>query len=266
MIEGRSGEVRGNNTAATRQPLERDHAGLPGGASIWYRWTAPGTGEVTIDTDASSIDTILAVYTGTSLGDLHEVPANDDAADPNTQHRVLFAATEGTTYRIAVDGYHGQTGDVELNWQLVLAPDNDVFDNAEEFAGASGTVYGHNLRLTREENEPQHAGRSGGASVWYRWTAPASREVTIDAGQSTFPALLGVYKGASMGELVDVVPVAETRRVVRAARWFSAIAGTEYRIAVDGDQGTRGEITLGAGARRRMTTSTRPSSSRAPMA
>ena len=60
---------------------------------------------------------MLAVYTGASLNALTEVVSNDDIRGPlNRQSRVAFSATTGTTYRIAVDGYAGATGAIELNW------------------------------------------------------------------------------------------------------------------------------------------------------
>jgi len=46
---------------ATKEPGEPAHAGNDGGASIWYSWTAPSTGNVTITTEGSSFDTLLGV-------------------------------------------------------------------------------------------------------------------------------------------------------------------------------------------------------------
>ena len=34
----------GSNVGATKEPGEPDHAGDPGGASVWYTWTAPADG------------------------------------------------------------------------------------------------------------------------------------------------------------------------------------------------------------------------------
>ena len=92
------------NVAATKQPGEPNHAGNPGGASIWYRWTADRGGKVTLDTVGSDFDTLLGVYTGSTAGGLTEVASNDDAPGVRTS-RLTFDATAGTTYRIAIDGY-----------------------------------------------------------------------------------------------------------------------------------------------------------------
>src|SRR5579864_1831546 len=72
------GSVSNDNTGATAEPNEPPHAGFTATNSIWYTWTAPQSGDVELDTIGSSVDTVLAVYTGTSLANLNQVAANDD--------------------------------------------------------------------------------------------------------------------------------------------------------------------------------------------
>ncbi|MCA1683923.1 MAG: tandem-95 repeat protein, partial [Actinobacteria bacterium] len=125
IISGPSGSVTGTNVNATKEAGEPDHvyagSGL-GGVSIWYEWTAPSDGEYTFDVCDSTIDdTLLAVYTGQSLDALTEVASNDDACGGRS--RVVFQATAGTVYHIAVDGFVSeQTGTVVLRW----APPNQA--------------------------------------------------------------------------------------------------------------------------------------------
>ena len=52
-------------------------AGGQQGHSVWYRFTAPGTGIVAISTTESAYDTVLAVHSGT-CGRLTELACNDD--------------------------------------------------------------------------------------------------------------------------------------------------------------------------------------------
>jgi hypothetical protein len=115
-ISGSRGVVRGDNRTATREPGEPDHAGDAGGRSVWYRWTAPQSEMVTIDTVGSSFDTLLAVYQGTSLDALTEVAANDDYR--GRQSLVTFPATEGIEYMIAVDGFEDAAGNLVLYWSV----------------------------------------------------------------------------------------------------------------------------------------------------
>jgi len=114
---GRAGSQTDNNSAATKEDGEPDHAGNPGGHSLWYCWTAPTNRPVTFDTTGSTFDTVLAVYTGESLGSLTVITNRDDIAGAtNRMSRVSFTPVTGTTYRIAVDGFGGASGIVELNW------------------------------------------------------------------------------------------------------------------------------------------------------
>jgi hypothetical protein len=106
-----------------RDTGEPNHAGNAGGASVWYSWTTPSSGSVIIDTAGSSFNTLLAVYTGSTVSSLTSV-ASDNGSLGNGASRVIFSTTSGTTYRIAVDGNNGAMGNVVLNW---IEPTKPVF-------------------------------------------------------------------------------------------------------------------------------------------
>ena len=118
-IAGCSGSVTGTNIGANKEAGEPSHdpAGDAGGGSIWYHWRAPSTGSVTITTNGSNFDTLLAVYTGSSLNALTEIAKNDDVdLGVIVSSTVTFNATANTVYRIAVDGWGGDAGNTVLNW------------------------------------------------------------------------------------------------------------------------------------------------------
>jgi fibronectin type 3 domain-containing protein len=115
-ITGNAGVRLADNNAATAQAGEPAHAGNPAGRSLWWKWTAPQSGTLTVSTAGSSFDTVLAVYTGTSLADLSAAAANDDAIGTRTSE-VVLSVTAGTTYHIAVDGFRGVSGAVRLRLQ-----------------------------------------------------------------------------------------------------------------------------------------------------
>src|SRR5262249_28222687 len=110
VLTGRWGSLTNDSTRAPAEPGEPSHAGFPANASVWYQWTARVSGEVSLDTLNSSFDTVLAVYTGTSVTLLTQIAANDDMfpasyGPPYTGPSTLrFNATAGTTYYFAVDG------------------------------------------------------------------------------------------------------------------------------------------------------------------
>ncbi len=106
-------------TAEAGEPGHRPNGNNGSQKSAWWKWTAPASGFCTVDTmtwsDTDYIhDTLLAVYTGSAVNDLTRVTRNDDTyahllyIAGNTSS-VTFYAEEGTTYRIAVDGYSGSS-------------------------------------------------------------------------------------------------------------------------------------------------------------
>jgi len=112
-----SATVSGSTTSATRESGEPNVAGVSGGKSIWYTWTAPSNGTVTLSTAGSSFDTTLGVYTGSAVSALRLVVGNDDEnlnAGTLTS-KATFTAVAGNTYQILVDGYSGDAGTVRLS-------------------------------------------------------------------------------------------------------------------------------------------------------
>ena len=240
-LPGPSGSVTGTNVSATKESGEPNHAGDTGGASVWYQWTAPLTGSATFDTFTSNFDTVLAVYTGSAVNALTQVVSNDDFGG-GAQSSVTFNAVGGTTYRIAVDGFGGATGNILLTYSLV--PGNDNFANAQVLPGGAGTVTGFNENATKETGEPNHAGNTGGRSVWYRWTAPQSGPATFDTLTSNFDTLLAIYTGSAVNALTVVGSNDDSGGGLQSSVTFNAVAGTIYRIAVDGFGAETGNITL----------------------
>lgn len=116
-----AGNVTESNEEATIEENEPFHAENDGGRSIWYQFTAPSNGELSLSTEGSDFDTLLAVYSGTDLAELVAVAFNDDAnADEETFYSELVAPlVEGETYHIAVDGFGGDFGEIALQYIFV---------------------------------------------------------------------------------------------------------------------------------------------------
>jgi hypothetical protein len=119
VLNGSAISTSGHNGQATLESGEAQHTDHPGGASVWWSWTAPTSGRVTMSTLGSAFDTLLAVYTGDTLSGLDRIARNDDDISSDTRtSRVTFQATAGTSYQIAVDGYNGATGRIHLSITL----------------------------------------------------------------------------------------------------------------------------------------------------
>jgi predicted Zn-dependent protease len=124
-LTGATAQVTGTNVGSTKEAGEPNHAGNTNVHSVWWKWTPASSGSVTITTLGSNFDTVLGVYTGSTVSSLTQVAANDDVeaatsannSDPNRirTSTVTFTATAGTTYYIAVDGWDGAMASIVLN-------------------------------------------------------------------------------------------------------------------------------------------------------
>jgi hypothetical protein len=169
----------------------------------------------------------VVVYTGEAIGSLTAVVTGNST----------FAVTGGVAYHVQVSG-----GDFfTLEWLLEpdRAPANDAFANAQPLSGASGRIEATNRLATVEPGEPDHGGQSH-ASVWFTWTPDADSVATFHV-DSSFWTVHAVYVGNSVDALAAVE---QTRDVDAQVVTFTANAGTEYRIAVDGRAGGTGVFWL----------------------
>jgi hypothetical protein len=116
-LTGLTGTATSDTFSAGREAGEPRHAGDPGGRSTWFTFTAPQSGTLALDTQGSTFDTLLGVYTGTPVDLLAPVASADDASALGLQSRLgAVPVTAGTTYQIAVDGYAGAFGAVTLHF------------------------------------------------------------------------------------------------------------------------------------------------------
>ena len=115
---GAAGGVIGYNAVASKESGEPNHANNLGGASVWWKWVAPASGQLALNTHGSSFDTLLGVYTGGTVNALTTIAANDNDGMIGGVSSVLFQARTGVEYEIAVDGFNGAAGNIALNWSL----------------------------------------------------------------------------------------------------------------------------------------------------
>jgi hypothetical protein len=234
---GVTASASGSNLWATAEAREPVHVSGRAIASVWYRWTAPQSGVVSVRTCGSTFDTMLAVFRGPAFGALGRVAANDDRC--GDQSALRYFAIAGTTYHIAIGGFKAAQGSIELKLRHLVPPLNDDFADALDLgnkltASASGT----NGDATVEPREPDHDGRKTIASVWYRWTAPASRKIEIETCDSDFDTMIAVYVGPGFDALRSVASNDDHDRCggegAGSVLRFNSFAGTTYDIAVAG--------------------------------
>lgn len=117
--------VTGSNREATAEPGEPRIAGKRGGHSVWISWVASGHGLLTLSTEGSTFDTLLSAFT---MEDGDDPPlerlrpaaeGDDEGGEPLA--RLTFGVRPGERYEIAVDGFAGATGDIQLAVEFVAA-------------------------------------------------------------------------------------------------------------------------------------------------
>ncbi|MGN6369261.1 MAG: hypothetical protein ACTHN5_13450 [Phycisphaerae bacterium] len=161
-----------------------------------------------------------------------------------------FAAGTYTYYAVATDGtsHTSAASSATLTVTAVVTangPSNDNFANSATLTGSSGYITATNVDATREAGEPYIAGNKGGRSVWFTWTATASRRVTLTTSGSNFDTLLGVYTGNSLSSLRLVASNDDASwYTTTSAVGFNAVAGQTYRFVIDGYNGASGNFQL----------------------
>jgi hypothetical protein len=226
--------VVADNTGATAEPGEPNHAGNAAGNSLWWSWTAPASGHVTVDTAGSMFHPLLAVYTGNAINNLTLVVSNYFAGsfDHPDRSKLSFSATVGQRYRIVVDSaaFDGDGSGVFILYLRAGAlTENDAFANAYVIPAGSLSVSGSNVNATREPGEPDHGAGTEGRSIWWRWTAQTNGPVMLDSAGSPSNAVIAVYTGSALTGLTLMAHGAGPE----SAFTFGALAGVTYRIAVD---------------------------------
>ncbi len=89
-LSGANISIAASNVGATRETGEPVHEGISGNKSVWWTWTAPSPGYVTI-TLGGNFTHVLAVYTGASLTSLTLVNGglNSSGYDATAQFEVV---------------------------------------------------------------------------------------------------------------------------------------------------------------------------------
>lgn len=230
VIGGREGQIAGNTTWATHEVAEPWSAWRHTGSSVWFQWRAPASGPVAFDVQRSPSEARIAIYRGTRMTSLTLVARNRVDPYEDWVPYASFSAQAGTVYRIAIDGDWFETYYV-LRWKQGRAP-NDNFADAQPISGDSGRVVGDNRLATKEPGEGPSHPDTPVASVWYRWTAPATGPVSFDTVGRHVTTQLLVRTGSDPETYVTDDLHWEAR--VR----FDAEAGRRYYIMVAGVEDT----------------------------
>jgi subtilisin family serine protease len=210
-----------NNRFGTLEPGEPEHAEVAGqAASMWWFWVPATDNEAFVDTTGSSVDAVLAVYTGNSLTNLTSVASSVGNVATRSPATVQFSAKAGVSYRIAVSS-------VDTNslgsMQLRVAPGGKPDSTAPVIVVNSpqnGTTVGEELVTvtgTAEDLVPNASGVSEvlvsvngaiaqTANGTTNWTSPALLKSGLNTIRAQAVDNAGNFSTASSIQIRYVIP------------------------------------------------------------
>ena len=156
-----AGSTNVTTAMASAEPEEPAHYGGAPRHTLWWTFIPLTNGTLVVDTEGSSFDTVLALYTGSSLSTLQKLASNDSAGDDVLHSRIELVLVGGTTYHIALDGYsESDSGSACLNWGFTPLPANNyiVMPTSQSVSGV--VPMGQTARLLVSNS---------GAESFYQW-------------------------------------------------------------------------------------------------
>lgn len=284
VISGVSGFVTGNTANATKEPGEPNHAGNPGGASVWFTWTAPQSGLFLISPSqplapAAHFGYIETIYTGTDVTSLTPVASGltPTGIFARFGSAAVLNAIAGTSYHIALDGYNGVMADYRLSWAPLGPPTVGTFTPS---SGAAGQILTSSMTINGTNFSPGATVSFGGglvdpARITYQSTAlitvtqiPINAvtgpiTITTPAGSATSAGIFTVgpppppvitFFGPSGAKTGTVVTLTGTNFTGTTAVRFNGVAVTAFTV----NSATQITTTIPAGATTGFITVTTP--------
>jgi hypothetical protein len=196
-------EVTGS-TLQTGEPVPSCRELAAPSGTVWYAFTPAQTGIVKISRGID-FESILAVYTGSSLAGLTEIACQYGQSAPLT-----LAVTAGQTYYLQLGTFFDQVGTLQLD---ILPPPpppaNDDFAAARTVTGVPYSDTAEVTGSTLQTGEPVPSCRELAApsgTVWYAFTPSRTTTVKISRGID-FQSILAVYTGSRLATLTETACV-----------------------------------------------------------
>lgn len=183
LVSGNNVSVNWDNANAGNEVGEP--APSNNGSTLWYKWTPTADGFATFSTCPTVLfDTVVGVFTGSSVNSLTPVVSADGGCDNGGSMTAVIAVASGTTYYAQVGGYNGVVGNSPLTIDYESVPANGTIATAQDLGSVTGVHITSDNRYADdapEIGEPSFGASQRFKSVWFKWTAPVSTDVTFDA-------------------------------------------------------------------------------------
>jgi len=215
-LKGAVATGRATNTGASSEAGEPDHSWFDAGKnSVWWKWTAPGSGRATLSVIGSHFETLIAVYSGSAAGSLQTVAKNR-----RSSKLIGFDAKAGNTYHIAVAGHFSATGDIRLALQL----------NSSTTAAAPKSVVGCGIFFdeTSNPNIPLRILDVNPDGLWWQDRDNGSSDA-VDLG-----TVIGYEANGAVGMLILAAHRASETNTIRYTFTFETESTGAYSYSIDG--------------------------------
>ena len=234
-------QLTATTSAATRETGESSSTSCGSlDRTVWYRYPATSTGNVTVSTIGSNFDTVLSVYTGGSVSALTSILCNDQI-DKTDQSRLTFQAVSGTTYYIQVGSYNTfgtpSGGSLTIQFTAETAPSNDAFSLATVVTSlpASYSIATAGANIETSEPGPADCGASIGHSVWFQYQPTTTTNVAISTAKSPFSTVTNIYTGSTLSALTLFTCGSRTNSNTDRAQVNARLeGGTTYYVQIAG--------------------------------
>jgi hypothetical protein len=237
------GRAVGTTVGATRQASEPQSITA---STVWFRWQAPSNGTVTFSV-LSAMPTDVEVFTGSAVGHLRAI-ATDDAIS-----KADFRISQGTSYSVRVTSYSSAA--FGMKWSASSPPVNDAPSGALAISGSAGSLVTDATAATAQTTDPSIDTVKVPATVWYRWTAPATGWYDFDTSGSRVSTALGVYTDVTPAQLIadssgdcgaifDVSSASVRFPATVGASYLVMIGGTASDLEVPDEAGLGGPVQL----------------------
>ena len=196
-------------TSITNEPTENCELGGAGNSSssVYYTFTAPNTGNFSVNTHGSDFDTVLSVFNGCGFYFFGTyisptlLACNDDSAGGLTSEIDNVHLLKGQTIKIKVAKYGATPGGGNLDFNTLFtptAPDNDNCSNGTEMPSTYGSFTESSLdteyATTESCSSTDPCGFNGNSnSVWYNFHPTEDGLIQADTIGSDYDTVIAIY-------------------------------------------------------------------------
>lgn len=257
VLTGDSATGSANNVEATKE------SGDFAERTVWWKWTAPANGRVTMDSLGSGSTYIaMSVYLNETSSPVTGLV--DNGTGFGTSKPVCaFPVTQGSEYLIGMgvpDPSASYAGSLNLSISLnrndvvgsLVLPhaatmSNDSFASRKALTGSNVSAVGYNISATRQISEPAI---SGGSTLWWTYRPTANGRLTISTAGSdstnynsngNFWKRVMIYMGTSLDTLRVIEGGSDS---IQETITFPVTADTDYQISVGSYDSSVGSLVL----------------------